>query len=197
MLSDRHTKLVIDYVDGTLSPRQRKTVLQLLHKSPKAQRLLEQLQANVELLRSLPKHSIDPQFVTTLLEEIKSRGLERISGPIPVVQPAPPPIPTPPVPTTPFAAPRPVAPRRAFPARAGIAVAAAVLAMVSFGSYLFFANLGNDQPDNNTPVVQTPTPKIVPEPMLPDPLVNGLIAGANDGYNRPIGLQIAAADLSR
>ena len=63
MLSERHTKLVIDYVDGTLSARQRKTVLQLLHKSPKAQRLLEQLQANVDLLRSLPKHSIDPQFV--------------------------------------------------------------------------------------------------------------------------------------
>ena len=39
MLSDRHTKLVIDYVDGTLSPRQRKTVLKLLHKSPKAQRV--------------------------------------------------------------------------------------------------------------------------------------------------------------
>src|SRR2546421_12991551 len=121
MLSERHTKLVIDYVDGTLSARQRKTVLKLLHKSPKAQRLLDKLQANVELLRSLPKHSIEPQFVTNLLEEIKSRGLERASAPMPAVQPPPPPIPTPPVPTTPFAAPRTVAPRRAFPTWAGIA----------------------------------------------------------------------------
>src|SRR5262245_12621603 len=94
MLSERHTKLVIDYVDGTLSPRKRKTVLQRLHKSPKAQRLLEQLQANVQLLRSLPKHPIDPQFATQLVDEIKARGLERISGPMPVVPAAAAPVPT-------------------------------------------------------------------------------------------------------
>src|SRR5262245_1960189 len=197
MLSKRHTKLVIDYVDGSLNPRQRQTVLKLLHKSPKAQRLLEKLKANVELLRRLPKHKLEPQFATKLVGEIKARGLERVSGPMPVVSPAALPMPA----------------RRGFPTWAGIAIAAAVLAMVSFGSYLFFANLG-ERDDDNTPFVQTPPPKpqekipekivektpekiVPPEPTKPDPLVNTLIAGASQGYHRPIGLVIAGQDLDK
>src|SRR5262245_10495201 len=198
MLSKRHTKLVIDYVDGSLNPRQRQTVLKLLHKSPKAQRLLEKLKANVQLLRSLPKHKLDPQFATQLVGEIKARGLERVSGPAPVATPA---------------ATIPLPARRGFPTWAGVAIAAAVLAMVSLGSYLFFANVG-ERDDNNTPVVELPPPKppekipekivekgpekiVPPEPTKPDPLVNTFIAGAHQGYQRPIGLVIAGQDLTK
>jgi hypothetical protein len=75
MLSDRFCQLLTAYVDGELSPRQRRHVARLLSRSPEARRLLEQLQADARALRRLPRPTLPADLTGPILRTIAERRL--------------------------------------------------------------------------------------------------------------------------
>jgi hypothetical protein len=75
MLPDRLSELLTSYVDGELSPRQRKTVLRLLRKSHQARVLLRQLRHDARAVGSLPRQTLHPDFSLQVLQAITRRGL--------------------------------------------------------------------------------------------------------------------------
>jgi hypothetical protein len=111
MLSTHYQELLTAYVDGELTPRQRRLVLRLLRRSGEARTLLRQLQEDARRLRLAPAHSIPVDLSGPILETIVRRKLA----------PAP--------------APR-VRLHRSFPVWTGAAAAAAVLLVVGIGAFL-------------------------------------------------------------
>jgi hypothetical protein len=113
MLSERYYQLLTAYVDGELSARQRKGVVRLLERSAEARALLEQLRADAEALRRLPRRGLAADFPDRVLRSIHARGLNRRR----LARPQPQPV----------------------PAWVGIALAASVLFLIGFGSFFYFA----------------------------------------------------------
>ena len=75
MLLDRYRQLLTAYVDGELSSRQRRHVARLLHRSPEARQLLQQLQQDAHALRHLPRPHLATDFTGRVLRTIGERRL--------------------------------------------------------------------------------------------------------------------------
>jgi hypothetical protein len=75
MLLDRYRELLTAYVDGELSSRQRRHVVRLLHRSPEARRLLDQLQQDACALRHLPRPRLTADLTGPVLHTIRERRL--------------------------------------------------------------------------------------------------------------------------
>jgi hypothetical protein len=75
MLRERYCQLLTAYVDGELSSRQRRLVLRLLHRSPEARELLQQLKADARALRRLPRPSLPTDLTESVLRAIAERNL--------------------------------------------------------------------------------------------------------------------------
>jgi hypothetical protein len=71
MLSDRWYRLLTGYVDGVLSPRERRAVELYVQKSPEAHALLEKLQGDAERLRRLPRRQLGPDFAEQVLQRVR------------------------------------------------------------------------------------------------------------------------------
>lgn len=184
MLADRYCQLLTAYVDGALSPREQQTVEKLLQKSPEARTLLKELEADAARLRQLPRQKVEPAFAAEVMKEIEARGApwqRSTQIPLPARGPS-------------------RAAVREWPGWIGMAIAAAILLMVGIGSYVFFTNMkdGEDgQPIAHDPKVPVPPPKREePAKTQPAPLVNDLIAGILQGYDRPVGTMFAARELT-
>jgi hypothetical protein len=128
MLPDRLYQLLTGYVDGELSPRQGKTVLRLLRKSPEARDLLRQLQQDAQSVQSLLRPKLPADFASQVVGTIARRGLHPARS------------------TAATAAKTP-------PAWIGWTVAAAVLLAVTAGSYLFFSKRPANSDTSETPLV--------------------------------------------
>jgi hypothetical protein len=128
MLSERDRELLTAYVDGEMSTRQRKLLVRLLHKSPGARALLQELQANAGLLRALPRRKLDDTFTHLVMTAIAERG-------VPLPRPA-------------VAAIRPRSARWA--TWGSWAAAAAVLVAVGAGGYFSFPLLQTNDRHKNT-----------------------------------------------
>jgi hypothetical protein len=117
MLPERYRQLLTAFVDGELSPRQRRALNKLLKRSAEARALLERLQADSQELRALAPAPLQQDLSDSVLTLIAQR---RIPPPKPRVATLPP-----------------------TPAPAGawwpLIAAAALLLAVGAGSYLFFA----------------------------------------------------------
>lgn len=75
MLLDRYRQLLTAYVDSELSSRQRRHVARLLRRSPEARRLLQQLRADAQALRQLPRPSLPADLTKSVLCSIVERRL--------------------------------------------------------------------------------------------------------------------------
>jgi hypothetical protein len=75
MLSDDVCRLLTAYVDGELNDRQRKAVERLVQRSPEARRLLDQLQADANSLRKLPRRQLPSDFALRVASAITTRQL--------------------------------------------------------------------------------------------------------------------------
>jgi anti-sigma factor RsiW len=75
MLSDDVCRLLTGYVDGELNDRQRKAVEGLVQRSPEARQLLDQLQANANTLRKLPRRQLPSDFALQVAGAITTRQL--------------------------------------------------------------------------------------------------------------------------
>lgn len=78
MLPERVQYLVAAYIDGELSPRQRRTVEALLRTSTEAQALAQQLRHDADLLRALPRQQLDGHFADRVFEHIHSHGVAAV-----------------------------------------------------------------------------------------------------------------------
>jgi hypothetical protein len=114
MLHERHVRLLTAYVDGELSPAQRRQAARLLRRSEEARALLRQLQGDSRELQALPPVVTPIDFSGPVLAAI---GQSR-------PRPAP--------------RPRPVRAGLTFPVWTGWAAAAAVLLVVGMGSFLSY-----------------------------------------------------------
>jgi hypothetical protein len=113
MLSDRSRELLTAYVDGELTPRQRRHVRQLLRDSAAARELLRQLQEDASRLHGLPPPPLDQDLSAFVVNAIRERRLQPGRRRTRLPRPA------------------------EFPARALIAAAASVLLLVAMSAYLF------------------------------------------------------------
>jgi hypothetical protein len=139
MLPDRLSQLLSAFVDGELSPRQRRAVLRLLKRSPEARRLLHELQDDAAGLRNLPRARLGRNFSQRI---VRALGERRGASPRrPIVEPRP-----------------------AFPTWLGFASAAAVLFLVATASYLYFA--ANSSPPDTPPAIAATGNTPQPEPTL-------------------------------
>jgi anti-sigma factor RsiW len=75
MLSDDVCRLLTGYVDGELNDRQRQAVERLVQRSPEARQLLDQLQANANTLRKLPRRQLPSDFALQVTGAITTRQL--------------------------------------------------------------------------------------------------------------------------
>jgi hypothetical protein len=75
MLPERDTELLTGWVDGSLNANERSEAERLLTRSAEARRLLEQLQADAQMLRALPRQPLDEGFAKQVMEKIGERGL--------------------------------------------------------------------------------------------------------------------------
>src|SRR5262249_14453778 len=75
MLSDDVCRLLTAYVDGELNERQRKAVERIVQRSPEARRLLDQLQADANALRKLPRQQLPSDFARQVAGAITTRQL--------------------------------------------------------------------------------------------------------------------------
>jgi hypothetical protein len=115
MLPDRYRELLTAYVDGELSPRQRRHAERLLRQSDEARALLRRLQEDARALRELPPVRPPADLTEAVLRGIAERRLgparRRASRPVPM-----------------------------YPEWAGLAAAAAVLLVLGVSSYFYFAH---------------------------------------------------------
>ncbi len=114
MLPDRSLQLLTAYVDGELSPRQRRLVERLLQSSPEARQLLRQLQQDAQQLQQLPRPTLPHDLSRPVLQTIVQRGLTPTQS-------------------------AQVNQRRRVPFWRGVAAAAAVLLGLGLGSFWYFA----------------------------------------------------------
>src|SRR5262245_16452658 len=117
MLADSDRELLTAYVDGELSARQRKAVQRLLQRSPDARALLQELQADSELVRSLPHPPQVPDLSASVIESIHRRGLRPAR--------------------------RTIQPVQTIPIWSGLVAAAAVLLVIGVASFLYFSAVIN------------------------------------------------------
>jgi anti-sigma factor RsiW len=75
MLSDDICRLLTASVDGELNERQRQAVERLVQRSPEARQLLDQLQANANTLRKLPRRQLPSDFALQVAGAITTRQL--------------------------------------------------------------------------------------------------------------------------
>jgi hypothetical protein len=137
MLPNRHLQLLTAYVDGELSPRQRRHATRLLRQSDEARVLLRQLQDDAARVRQLPRLASPIDLSTPVLAALgpgKRRPTVRLASPA-----------SPPVPTW-----------------VGWATAAAVLLTVGPGTFLYYSQPGSGgssatrrtKPDEQKPPVR-------------------------------------------
>lgn len=115
MLPDRDRALLTAYVDGELTPRQRRHVDRLLRQSAEARALLRRLQEDARALRELPPVQPTADLAEAVLRGIAERHLSPVRR-------------------------RAARPTPAYPEWAGLAAAAAVLLVLGVGSYFYFAH---------------------------------------------------------
>jgi hypothetical protein len=113
MLAERLSLLLTAYVDGEVTPRQRRAVERLLEQSAEARALLQQLQEDANTLRGLPRRKLEADFSGRVLRTISERRLLHSRRAARLERPA-------------------------FPGWVGLAAAASVLFVVAIGSYLYF-----------------------------------------------------------
>lgn len=164
MISQRLTQLLTAYIDGELGARQHRAVERLLRKSEEARTLLQKLQDDAAVLRSLPRQRLDEDLSHQVLRTIADRRLH-------------------------LARRAALAYRPAFPNWAGAVAAASVLFAVFCGSYLYFyasshsqrlGTLAQKDPDKSQgsnvateieePMVDPELPK-PDQPRIPDSIV--------------------------
>jgi hypothetical protein len=117
MLLDRYRQLLTAYVDGEITNRQRRHVARLLHRSPEARQLLQQLQQDARSLRQLPYPQLPVDLTGSVLHTIAERRLTPGRRRVARVSPA-----------ASWAGPL-----------AAWAAAAAILLILGVASYLYFA----------------------------------------------------------
>lgn len=113
MISNRLSQLLTAYIDGELSARQHRAVERLLRKSEEARGLLQKLQDDAAMLRSLPRQQLEEDLSHQVLRTIADRRLH-------------------------LARRAALSHGPAFPNWAGAVAAASVLFAVFCGSYLYF-----------------------------------------------------------
>src|SRR5438132_5396890 len=91
-----YRELLSAYVDGELTPQERKTVLRLLRRSGEARVLLRQMKEDSQKLQGLPRRT-GPDFTRRILD-----ALARLPKTQPKLEPAPAPEPAPAVLRFPF-----------------------------------------------------------------------------------------------
>ena len=144
MLPDRHRRLLTAFVDGELTPRERRAAERLLRTFPEARSLLRKLQEDARRLRELPL----PRLGRDLSGDVLRAARDRRPRPAAAahrraLQPTPP-----------------------LPAWTGLAAAAAVLLVVGLSCYLYFALAGNQPPPQ---ALARQEPKPAPPPAHPWP----------------------------
>jgi acetolactate synthase regulatory subunit len=161
MLPDELTQLLTAYVDGELTPRQRKAVGRLLQRSSAARILLVQLEENARQVRQLPRRKLDASIVPEVMQAIENKGLH-------ITLPA-----------------APVAPRR-WLSYTVAAMAASVLVAALGGLWYMSGQQHEPAYASNTP----PAPVVVPAPKVaarkPNPLIPELVAGVVQSYTAPL-----------
>src|SRR5262245_44448263 len=119
MLPERHLLLLTAYVDGELSPRQRRHVDRLLRKNEEARDLLRKLQADSRQLIDLPRVSAPSDLSESVMSGVSQLKRRPVA-----------------------ARPLPVQPHT-FPTWTGWVAAAAVLVAVGLATYLNYSGSGN------------------------------------------------------
>jgi hypothetical protein len=74
MLPDHHSRLLTGFVDGQLSPREQKQAQELLRGSAEARALLHNLQADAQLLSSMPRIRLPEEFAEGLQTTLPQRS---------------------------------------------------------------------------------------------------------------------------
>jgi hypothetical protein len=143
MLSESDRQLLTAAVDGELGARQVRQMQKLLHRSPEARQLLDQLRQVAHQLRHLPRVPSDPALSDSVLQTIGARRLH----------------------------PRTTAVTRKFlPSWAGYAAAAAVFLAVSAASYVLFAHAldqrGSNPAGDNAALTPSPQPDAPPPELI-------------------------------
>jgi hypothetical protein len=139
MLPDRDRQLLTAYVDGELTPRQRRHAERLLRQSEEARGLLRRLEEDARALRALPPVRPAADLSEAVLRGIAERRLaparRRVLRPVP-----------------------------AYPEWAGLAAAAAVLLVLGLASYLYFARAFQREAPlaENRPGTSQPAPEVKP-----------------------------------
>ena len=155
MLPNKYMKLISGYLDGELNPRQRKILMKLLRKSPRARKLLRLMREDSQKLTSLSHTHLPNEFPLKIMREIVQLNTQQAeTTPAPVALPAP---------TPTESAPLPVAKPWYAASWAMMTMAAALFLAVTAASYVFFRI---NTPQNNVPPVvkndnkqQQPTPQ--------------------------------------
>ena len=112
MLPDRDLQLLTAYVDGEMSPAERKQVTRLLQTSAAARTLLQSLQGDARLVHDLTRLKLGPDFPAKVMRTLAESDL------------------------------RPCPVRRSVPAPAawiGMAIAASVFVVIAAASYWYFS----------------------------------------------------------
>jgi hypothetical protein len=73
-MKQKELQLLTAFVDGELTRRQRKFVLQMLNRSSEARKVLQQLQENAHRVKQLPRHSLPAHFAASVLQKISAPG---------------------------------------------------------------------------------------------------------------------------
>lgn len=146
MLQDRYRQLLTAYVDGELSRRQRRHVARLLSRSAEARQLLQQLQADAQALRQLPRPELPTDLTGPILRTIAQRrltpGQRRIASSTSA---------------SPWIAPF-----------ASWAAAAAILVILGATSYLYFASSLSQQAKTDLAQKQPAPPAVDSQPKRVD-----------------------------
>jgi hypothetical protein len=157
MLPDRYRALLTAYVDGELTPRQRRHAERLLRQSGEARELLRRLQEDARALRELPPVRPPADLAEAVLRGIAERRLgparRRAARPVP-----------------------------AYPEWAGLAAAAAVLLILGVASYFYFAHAF--QRDTAAPLAShhPEAPQLAPEVKHTD---DSAVARRQEGDRKP------------
>jgi anti-sigma factor RsiW len=158
MFPDRLSRLLTAYIDGEMTPRQRKNVLRLLERSPEARAMLSRLQEDAGNLRALPRRQLPPDFSSQVLRSIVERRLGHARRWNQQGEPV-------------------------YHGWAGLAAVASVLIAVGFGSYLYFAAATSE--DNGTGAFVDKGPTVpVTQPKHVDAASSGAVAPTNPASPR-------------
>ncbi len=165
MLSEKLLKLLTGFVDGELDSRQRKTVLKLLRKSPRARKLYNLFKEDSKRLSNLSETFLPNEFPVKVMQEIRQLGVPGTNNPNVATSS--------PTETRPNPQPCPASSKFNFPTWMLVSLAACLFVAVTAVSYLFFKNLGDQQVVEAVPlqekaplVEKVPSQENVPLPDL-------------------------------